>query len=117
MTDKPDIEAVLVHYGADHVPTSQGGWMSMRCPFHDETHPSASVNTEAFVCHACGMKGDSLALIQLKESVGFREAVALAKQIDADYEPTTKGSRGRGGRKKTGRRWSPPGRRGRQPWA
>lgn len=35
------------------------GWVSTRCPFHEDKSPSLSVNlaTGGYVCHACGAKG------------------------------------------------------------
>ncbi len=116
--DKPDIEAVLAHYGAEHVPERRGtGWRPMRCPFHDDGHASASVNEEAFYCHTCGVKGDGLALIQQQENCTFPAALELAKTIDTGWSPGTTAPGRRAGKRKTGRKWSPPGRRGRQPWA
>lgn len=118
MEDRPDIEAVLLHYGADRVPERRGtGWRAMSCPFHEDGHASASVSQDAFTCHACGVKGDAFSIIQQQENCTFPEALALAQQIDTDYTPDSPTKPGRrAGKRKTGRRWSPPGRRGRQPW-
>ena len=79
--DKPSIGAILEHYGA-RVPTRHG-WFSMKCPFHEDSHASASANTEenAFCCFACQMKGDGFAIIMAKEGVKFNEAVNIAKGI------------------------------------
>lgn len=116
--DKPDIEAVLTHYGAERVPQARGsGWRPMRCPFHEDGHASASVNAEAFYCHTCGVKGDSLAIIQQQEQITFLEAITFARTIDTSWTPDQSPSGRRSGKRKTGRKWSPPGRRGRQPWA
>lgn len=117
MNDQPSMEAVLIHYGADRVPESRGdGWRAMRCPFHDDSQASASVSDTGFNCHACGVKGDAIGLIMLQEELSFTEALKVAQTIDSDYTPG-QSSRRSGGRRKTGRKWSPPGRRGRQPWA
>lgn len=89
----------------------------MRCPFHDDSHSSASVNSEAFYCHACGVKGDGLSIIQQQESCTFPEALKIAETIDTSYNPNEKRSSRRSGKRSTGRRWTPPGRRGRQTWA
>ena len=37
-----------------------GAQGTARCPFHDDRHPSLSVNCElaVFFCHGCGAKGD-----------------------------------------------------------
>lgn len=81
MTEKPDITVVLEHYGA-RVPTRHG-WFSMKCPFHDDRHNSASATRDenAFCCFACQIKGDAYAIIMAKEGVEFREAVNIAKRI------------------------------------
>jgi DNA primase len=120
MTDsKPSIVAVLEHYGAT-VPNIRGtGWTPMRCCFHEDGHASASVNEEAFYCHTCGVKGDALALIQMQENCDFKTALQIGQTVDSDWNPNdqpTSGRRGQG-KRKTGRKWSPPGRRGRTPWA
>jgi DNA primase len=79
--DKPSITAILEHYGAK-VPTRRG-WFSMKCPFHDDSHASASANSDenAFCCFACQMKGDGYAIIMSKEGVQFSEAINIAKGI------------------------------------
>ena len=79
--DKPSILAILEHYGA-RVPTRKG-WFSMRCPFHQDRHASASANTDenVFCCFACQLKGDGYTLIMNKAGVGFREAIHIAQGI------------------------------------
>ena len=81
MTEKPDISVILEHYGA-RVPTRHG-WFSMRCPFHEDRHNSASATRDdnAFCCFACQIKGDAYAIIMAKEGVNFIEAVNIAKRI------------------------------------
>ena len=81
MTEKPDISVILEHYGA-RVPTRHG-WFSMKCPFHNDRHNSASATRDdnAFCCFACQIKGDGYAIIMAKEGVGFREAIDIAKGI------------------------------------
>ncbi len=79
--DKPSISAILEHYGAT-VPTRRG-WFSMKCPFHNDSHASASATTDdnAFCCFACQMKGDGYSIIMQKEGVEFREAITIAEGI------------------------------------
>lgn len=79
--DKPDISVILEYYGA-RVHTRRG-WFSMKCPFHDDSHASASVSLDenAFACFACQMKGDGYGIIMKKEGVQFNEAVNIAKRI------------------------------------
>ena len=81
MNESPDITTILEYYGAV-VPT-RGGWAKLKCPFHDYSHASAAVNLKdnIFKCHGCQYKGDAYAIIMLKEGVGFREAIILAKRI------------------------------------
>ena len=40
----------------------QGAQGIARCPFHDDQHPSLSINAElgVFFCHSCGAKGELL---------------------------------------------------------
>lgn len=117
MDSKPDLFAILAHYGAETPQLRGRGWAPMKCCFHEDGHASASVSQDAFTCHACGVKGDAFAVIQSQENCTFPEAIALAQQIDTDYTPDSPTRPGRrAGKRKTGRRWSPPGRRGRQPW-
>jgi DNA primase len=66
------IDEVLAELGAE-LPYGGGGygWVSMRCPFHDDTQASASINSEAglFKCHACeapranGRSGDIIDVV------------------------------------------------------
>lgn len=79
--DKPDIAVILEHYGA-RVPERRG-WFGMKCPFHDDSHASASATRDdnAFCCFACQMKGDGYAIIMQKEGVEFREAINIAERI------------------------------------
>jgi DNA primase len=79
--DLPDIVAVLKHYGANFSRTT--GQVNIKCPFHDDTHSSASFNTREniFNCFACGMNGNSLQIIAKQERVDIREAKSFAEGI------------------------------------
>jgi DNA primase len=79
--DKPDIAVILEYYGA-RVPERRG-WFGMKCPFHDDSHASASATRDdnAFCCFACQYKGDGYAIIMQKEGVEFREAINIAERI------------------------------------
>ncbi len=76
------IATVLEHYGAKKVPTG-AGWRAMRCPFHDDRMASASVNNGlgAFKCHACGISGDVIKLIRLRENLSYEEACEYARRL------------------------------------
>ena len=38
-TQKPELEAVLTHYGIDT--PERSGWVKIKCPLHDDSHASA----------------------------------------------------------------------------
>lgn len=80
--EKPAIDAILEHYGSRPV-SKRHGWFSIKCPFHDDRHASATVNVDenVFCCFACQIKGDGFAIIMQKEGVKFREAIDIAKRV------------------------------------
>ena len=80
--DKPKIEEYLHYIGAT-VPAMGSGWRKMKCPFHSDSHASAAVNFDknAFICHGCGVKGDTFSLIMYKEGGDYREAVKFATSV------------------------------------
>lgn len=49
---------------------------SCRCPDpnHDDSTPSASIDGQGWHCHACGSRGDAIALVQLLTGCTFTEA-------------------------------------------
>ena len=79
--DLPDIVAVLQHYGATVRRTS--GQVNVKCPFHNDSHASASFNTREniFNCFACGMQGNSIQIIAKQERCDIREAKSIAEGI------------------------------------
>ena len=79
--DLPDIVLVLKHYGAN--PPRTSGQVNLKCPFHDDTHSSASFNTREniFNCFACGMNGNSLQIIARQEGISIHEAKSFAERI------------------------------------
>ena len=110
--DQPyDIRKVLEHYGWQ-LPTRTGGWISVKCGEHGDTHASARVNFElgAVKCMACEFGGDVIKIIREKEGCTYAEAVAIAEEVSGysvpavcrpgrDSGPVSRGSRdlGRGG--------------------
>ena len=80
--EKPSIEEYLNYIGAD-TPARSSGWRKMKCCFHIDTHASAAVNFDknAFVCHGCGVKGDTYSLIMYKEGGDYREALKFAEEF------------------------------------
>ena len=80
--DKPSIEEYLNYIGAT-LPAMGSGWRKMKCPFHIDSHASAAVNYDknAFICHGCGVKGDTYSLIMYKEGGNYREALKFAEEF------------------------------------
>lgn len=80
MDEKPSIERAFAHYGVDI--TGAHGNRLVRCPAHDESRPSCSVNLDKNVaqCFACSFRGDALTLIMLKEGLDFASAVNYARE-------------------------------------
>ena len=55
------------------------GWAMARCPFHDDTHASLSVNLRRdgghFRCHACGAHGPGIvAFVEQRDGLDFEHA-------------------------------------------
>ena len=96
--DLPDIVAVLQHYGATVRRTS--GQVNVKCPFHDDSHTSASFNTREniFNCFACGMQGNSIQIIAKQERCDIREAKSIAEGITGESHQQVRGKHLSGGR-------------------
>ena len=84
MNDLPSIRDVLIHYGAKLGRTH--GQVNLRCPFHGDTHQSGTANldTNLFVCFACGVQGNSLQIISQREGITVRDAKEFAKRITGE---------------------------------
>lgn len=84
------IEAVLSHYDGNP-PIGRHGWVSMRCPFHNDHTASARVNTDlgAFKCLCCGASaGSALGLVMNREHLDRGAAIEyVTKEIGADISP------------------------------
>lgn len=75
---------LLDYYGIDYN-IDRRGWQAVRCGFHDDRSPSASVNldTERFTCHACGISGDVVDIVSEVEGISIGEAIEfLAQEFD-----------------------------------
>ena len=94
----PDIVAVLRHYGANIVRAS--GQVNIKCPFHDDSHASASFNTRQniFNCFACGMQGNSIQIIAKQERCDIGEAKSIAEGITGKGSNQIRGKHLSGGR-------------------
>ncbi len=96
--DLPDIVAVLRHYGANLNRTT--GQVNVKCPFHNDSHASASFNTREniFNCFACGMQGNSIQIIAKQERCDIREAKSIAEGITGESNSQVRGEYTSGGR-------------------
>ena len=96
--DLPDIVEVLKHYGANI--TRASGQVNVKCPFHNDSHASASFNTRQniFNCFACGMQGNSIQIIAKKEGCDIREAKSIAEGITGESNQQVRGKHLSGGR-------------------
>ncbi|MCL2329912.1 MAG: DNA primase [Phycisphaerae bacterium] len=60
------------------------------CPFHEEKTPSFTVSElrQTFKCFGCGAGGDVFSFVQLKENIGFPDALrTLADRAGISLEP------------------------------
>ena len=73
---------VVEHYGG-RVPTRQGLYLRVRCPFHGDTHPSASINqqTQRFHCFVCDFNGDAIAIVRWQEGCSYADALTKVEAI------------------------------------
>jgi DNA primase len=53
------------------------------CPFHQEKTPSFTIypKTNTFHCFGCGISGDTIEFIQLKENITKHEAILKAQDF------------------------------------
>lgn len=97
---RPDLLAVLEHYGCDLPRRYGSGWVKVRCPlpWHDDASASASVNLDLgkWICRsACWEErdnGDSLDLIQAHEGIDLAAAVQYAEEHFAGSLNPVRGS-------------------------
>lgn len=101
--------AVFDHYD---IPDPGSGERPFKCPIHDDTHASASVNRERGVwkCHGCGEGGSAVTMVQLKENLDFFNALKFIRSLTGGAVVTAKPSKRT--RTKTSGRWIPPSLRG-----
>uniref|UniRef100_UPI0037C76EA7 CHC2 zinc finger domain-containing protein n=1 Tax=Nonomuraea gerenzanensis TaxID=93944 RepID=UPI0037C76EA7 len=73
---------VLEHYGIFFEPIMQHGrWTTILCPVHEEDRPSARTNGYGLMCHACGFKGDAIALARRKEDLDYAGALRFLEGV------------------------------------
>lgn len=81
---QPIISLIQHYYPGWREPVDTGyEWISVLCPFHDDTNKSASVSLvkNAFHCFVCDAKGDVISLIMYKEGCGYGEAFRRAEGL------------------------------------
>jgi DNA primase len=87
----------IVDVVSEHVSlTKKGREMVGLCPFHEDHRPSLYVNPtkQIFKCFACGVGGDVLKFVQMRESLTFPQAVErLAERAGIALEPVRRASR------------------------
>lgn len=70
---------LLGRYGADikGLETKGHGWVSIKCPFHPDSKPSASIHNtrDKFRCHQCDVAGDVIDVVSTVEGLTIREAI------------------------------------------
>lgn len=75
---------LLDYYGFDY-DIDKRGYQAVRCMFHDDSSPSASLNldTEHFKCFVCGISGDQIDIVSEVEGISIGEAIEfLAQEFD-----------------------------------
>lgn len=83
-----DVAAVIAALRLTEGAKPQTGGLVIRCPFHDDRNASCSVvsypNGIGVKCHACGAKGDVLALIAKVNGLDPRADFARVLQLGAE---------------------------------
>ena len=63
----------------DQQPVKRSREILVRCPFHDDTHPSLRIDDEkaggVWRCDPCGQGGDVFTFVMVREGLTFAEAV------------------------------------------
>lgn len=98
-----DLEVLLDFYGVDY-DGSKTREQSIKCPVHDDSHASASLNLdkELWNCMACGAGGSVYDLVMRKELCEFEAAVKFVEGFTGESRP-------RSGAKPRARKRVPPG--------
>lgn len=95
MIPKTKIEAVLqeidiVKIIGDYLPLQQRGQNYFAvCPFHDDKHPSMSINREKriYKCFSCGAQGNAIKFLENYSHLSFLEALKMvASNTSIDLE-------------------------------
>ena len=82
-------DAVTFYYSQGMELYGSGKWQKTLCPFHDDHHPSLSINTKngAFCCFSCQAKGgDIVSFLMQRDGLDFISAVkALGAWTGNEY--------------------------------
>ena len=73
---------VTVPAAAERYGLQPGRHNMVRCPFHDDRHPSMKLNPEFYYCFGCGEKGDVIDLVSKLFGLGMYDA---AKKLGDDF--------------------------------
>src|SRR5512147_1794512 len=75
-----DIVALFASFGV--VLVQKGKGYTGRCPWHDDSTPSLSVDRikGLYNCFGCGESGDAVTLVQKMKGLSFREAMDYLKK-------------------------------------
>jgi hypothetical protein len=82
--DEIDIRPVIEHYGSDVPKLNLGGrWKKVNCinPDHPDENASANTNGFGYRCHACGLAGDAIRLVERLEGTDRAGAVRHLEAI------------------------------------
>ena len=81
MTDKHDLENVVIYYGGKI--RNGSSWVPLKCVVHDDATASATINLreQIYSCFVCDIYGDVYELIMKKEGVNFKDAISRAETI------------------------------------
>jgi DNA primase len=76
MLRKPDIISVAEKLGLE-IKKDLGAYVSLPCPFHEETLPSFCIykDTQRFFCYGCKEQGDVIDLVMKIKDINFVQAV------------------------------------------
>ncbi len=54
---------------------------NVSCPYHEDSHPSASIKYNRLVCFSCGVKHDGIALMMNLNKFNFKQAVEYLNKL------------------------------------
>lgn len=99
------ITAVVSNYGGE---VKEGRAANVKCVMHNDSRSSAVINTyeNLYFCHTCGKGGNAVNIVMEMESLGFKDALKRAIEIDAGSGQSVRGSNRRGNARVSKRTWN-----------